>query len=62
MSTLAQGDLSFEQEAVANEICFPAASHEEELLQKLTMLRDTIVVVGCMVYLRAMLLMRSWNY
>lgn len=62
MSALAQGDLSFEQETVANEICFPAASDGDELLQKLTMLRDLIVVVGSMVYLRAMLFLRLWNY
>jgi hypothetical protein len=62
MSALAQGDLSFEEQTVENEICFPAASRGEELLQNLLLLRDTIVVVGCMVYLRAMLLLRSWNY
>jgi hypothetical protein len=62
MSTLAQGNLNFEQETVANEICSPAASDGDELRQRLTMLRDMFVVVGSMVYLRAMLLLRPWNY
>ena len=62
MSALAHGDLSFEQESVANEICFPATSDGDELRQRLTMLRDMLVVVGSMVYLRAMLLLRLWNY
>lgn len=62
MSAMAHGDLSFEREAVANEFSFPAASDGDDLRLGLTMLRDTIFVMGCMVYLRAMLLMRSWNY
>jgi len=61
MSLLTPKESSLERESDANGICCDHAWDGDDLRRKLMMLRDAIIVVGSMVYLRAMLLLRPWN-